>query len=87
MSFGIKRARSKLTSRLTRVYAVLFSAIFIGLSLLVFLLAYRFLLQNQHDHLVNILQLVNDNLIEEIEEGESLASPEVLQELNVDENL
>jgi len=87
MSFGIKRAKSKLTSRLTRVYAVLFSAIFIGLSLLVFLLAYRFLLQNQHDHLLNTTQLVSDILFEEIGEGESLSSPEVLQELNVDSDL
>ena len=57
MSFETKRAKSKLTSRLTRVYAALFSAIFFVLSALVFLLAYRFLLQHQYDHLINTSQL------------------------------
>jgi len=87
MSFETKRAKSKLTSRLTRVYAALFSAIFFVLSALVFLLAYRFLLQNQYNHLVNTMGLISDNLLEEIEEGESLTSPEVMDELNVDQNL
>ena len=87
MSFGTKRAKSKLSSRLTRVYAALFSAIFFALSVLVFLLAYRFLLQRQYDHLVNTMVLIGDNLVEEMEEGEPLTSPEVLEELNVDPNL
>ena len=87
MSFAIKRARSKLTNRLTRVYAALFSAIFFVLSALVFLLAYRFLLQNQYDHLVNTMTLIHDNLLEEIEEGEVLTSPEIMDELNIDQNL
>lgn len=87
MSFETKRAKSKLTSRLTRVYAALFSAIFFVLSALVFLLAYRFLLQRQYDHLINTSQLIGDALLEEIEEGESLSSPEILQEMSVDSNL
>jgi heavy metal sensor kinase len=87
MSFATKHARSKLSSRLTRVYAALFCAIFFVMSVFVFLLAYRFLVQRQHDHLVNTMELIGDNLLEELEEGESLSSPEVLQELNVDPNL
>lgn len=87
MSFATKHVRSKLSNRLTRVYAALFSAIFFVLSALVFLLAYRFLLQNQYDHLVNTMTLIRDNLLEEIEEGEALASPEIMDELNIDRNL
>lgn len=87
MSFATKHAKSKLSSRLTRVYAALFCAIFFVLSVFVFLLAYRFLVQRQHDHLVNTMQLIGDNLLEELEEGESLSSPEVLKDLNVDPNL
>ncbi len=87
MSYGIKHAKSKLTNRLTKVYAALFSAIFFLLSVGVFLLAYRFLLQKQWDHLVNTMQLINDNVLEEIKEGESLDSSELLSELNVDPNL
>ena len=87
MSYGTKRARSKLSSRLTRVFAALFSVIFFSLSVGVFLLAYQFLLEKQWDHLMNTMQLIGDNLIEEIEEGETLSNPEVLSELNVDPNL
>jgi len=87
MSFATKRVKSKLSNRLTRVYAALFSAIFFVLSALVFLLAYRFLLQHQYDHLINTSQLIGDALLEEVEEGESLSSPEILEEMNVDSNL
>lgn len=87
MSSATKHVKSKLSSRLTRVYAALFCAIFFVMSVIVFLLAYRFLVQRQHDHLVNTLSLIGDNLLEELDEGESLSSPEVLQELNIDPNL
>jgi len=87
MSFGTKLAKSKLSNRLTRVYAALFSAIFFVLSVLVFFLAYRFLLQHQYDHLINASQLIGDALLEEVEEGESLSSPEILEEMSVDSNL
>ena len=50
-------------------------------------LAYQFLVQKQWDHLANTMDLVNDHLIEEVEEGESLSEPEILQELNSDSNL
>ena len=87
MSYGTKRVRSKLSNRLTRVYAALFSVIYFSLSVGVFLLAYQFLLEKQWDHLMNTMQLIGDNLFEELEEGEALSNSEVLSELNVDPNL
>ncbi|NLI54179.1 MAG: HAMP domain-containing protein [Clostridiales bacterium] len=87
MSFATKRARSKLSNRLTKVYAALFTAIFFLLSAGIFLLAFRYQLLKQSDHLENTMELIGDNLIEELEEGESLSSPEVLNELNTDANL
>ena len=87
MSYGTKHARSKLSNRLTRVYAALFSVIFFSLSVGVFLLAYQFLLEKQWDDLIKTMQLIEDNLVEEMEEGEDLSSPEVLSELNVDPHL
>jgi len=87
MLFATKRAKSKLSSRLTRVYAALFSAIFFALSIIVFLLAYRFLLQKQWDHLISTIELIGGNLVEELDEDGMLDNPEVLQKLNVDPNL
>ena len=87
MSYAIKHEKSKLSSRLARVFAALFSAIFFLLSVGVFLLAYRFLLQKQWDHLVITQELIGDNLLEEVEEGETLTNAEVLSELNVDSNI
>ena len=70
MSFATKHAKSKLSSRLTRVYAFLFSAIFFLLSCIVFLLAFRFLVQQQYDHLVNSLELYSNTIKEEFREEE-----------------
>lgn len=87
MSNGTKHPGSKLSNRLAALYAALFSGIFLLLSVGIFLLAYKFLVQKQWDHLKNTMELVNDHLIEEVEEGESLSEPEILQELNADSNL
>ena len=70
MSFAIKHGKSKLSSRLTRVYALLFSAIFFLLSVIVFVLAFRFLVQQQNDRLVDSLQLFGNTLKEELKEQE-----------------
>ena len=70
MSFATKHAKNKLSSRLTRVYALLFSAIFFLLSCIVFLLAFRFLVQQQYDHLVNSLELYSNTIKEEFREEE-----------------
>ena len=102
MSFATKHGRSKLSSRLTRVYASLFSAIFFVLSCIVFLLAFRFLVQQQYDHLVDSLQLFSNTIKEEFREEEMRESenseedserkeatirPDLLQDLTVDSNL
>ena len=87
MSFATRHGKSKLSNRLTRVYALLFSAIFFVLSIIIFFLAYRFLVQKQWTHLVNSAELISDNLLEEIEENEELSSPEMLHELDSDPNL
>lgn len=87
MSFETKRVKSKLSNRITRTFAALFSAIFFALSVGVFLLAYQILLQKQTDHLNNAAILIGDNLIEEIEEGEALSGTSVLDTLNSDYNL
>ena len=97
MSFATRHARSKLSSRLTRVYASLFSAIFFVLSCIVFVLAFRFLVQQQHDHLTETLQLLSSTIQEEYQEEqvqkedsedeESRAKPDLLHGLSTDSNL
>ena len=97
MSFAIKHAKSKLSNRLTRVYASLFSAIFFVLSVIIFLLAFRFLVQQQYDHLVSSFQLFSNTIKEEFEEedpeedeseqGENRIKPDLLQDLTTDTNL
>lgn len=87
MLFGIKRAKDKLTNRLTRVYAGLFAAILLLLTAMVFILAYQFLTNRQTENLRTTLELTGDHIVEEIEEGESIADPEVLAEQNTNGNL
>jgi len=93
MSFETKRAKNKLSNRLTRVYAALFSLIFFVLSAFVFLLAYRFLVQKQQIHLISTAELIGENLVEEMEEieeseeSEELSGSELLEKLNTDPNL
>ena len=82
MSFGTKRAKDKLVNRLTRVYAGLFAAILLLLTAMVFVLAYRFLTIRQTENLHATLELTGDHIVEEVEEGESIADPAVLEEQN-----
>ena len=87
MLFVTKRAKDELTNRLTRVYAGLFAGILLLLTAMVFLLAYRFLTVRQTENLKTTLELTGDHIVEEIEEGESIADPEVLAEQNTNGNL
>ena len=83
MSFATRRAaRDKLSNRLTRVYAGLFIGILLVLTVTVFALAYRFLTNRQTEMLQTTLELTGDHIVEEIEEGESITDPGVLQEQN-----
>ncbi len=87
MCYGTKRAKSKLSDRLTGVYTLLFSIILLLLSIGVFFTAFQFLVQRQLSNLVVTTQLMGDNLIEETEENEDLSSLEIFEELMNDPNL
>ncbi|MEA4913658.1 MAG: ATP-binding protein [Christensenella sp.] len=64
------------------------------LSLIVFVLAFRFLVQHQYDHLLDSLQLIGNTLKEELEEEQPEDddeahdnNPDLLENLNTDSNL
>lgn len=84
MSFGTKRVKNKLSNRLTAVYALLFAAILLLLTVGVFFTAFRFLVKKQSSNLAVTVELIGDHLVEEIEEGEPLSDLEVLEEQNND---
>ena len=84
MSFGIKRAKNKLSDRLTAVYALLFAVMLFLLSIGIFFLAFQFLIKKQSSNLVITMELISDHLVEEIEEGELLSNQEILEEQNND---
>lgn len=87
MFYGIKRAKSKLSDRLTGVYTVLFAVILLALSIGVFFVAFQFLIQKQSSNLSITAELMSDHLVEEVEEKESLSNPEILEEQNNDQYL
>jgi len=66
---------------------VLFVVILLLISVGVFLSAFQFLVKKQSSNLSVTMALISDHLIEEIEEGEPLSTPEVLEEQNNDANL
>lgn len=84
MSFGIKRAKNKLSDRLTAVYALLFAVMLFLLTIGVFFSAFQFLIKKQSSNLVITMELISDHLVEEIEEGEPLSNQEILEEQNND---
>ena len=84
MCYGIKRAKSKLSDRLTGVYTVLFAVILFALSVGVFFIAFQFLIQKQSGNLSITAELMSAHLVEEMEENEPLSNPEILEEQNID---
>ena len=84
MSFGTKRAKNKLSDRLTAVYALLFAVMLFLLTIGVFFSAFQFLIKKQSSNLVITMELISDHLVEEIEEGEPLSNQEILEEQNND---
>lgn len=86
MSFADKRKHS-LSSRLTASYALLFSALLLILTIAVFLSAYFFLTKRQAESLSFTGELIADHIIEELEEGETLSEPDLLEELNSDRDM
>ena len=87
MFYGIKRAKSRLSDRLTGVYTILFAAILLLLSVGVFFIAFQFLIQKQSSNLSITTELMSDHLIEEIEENEPLSGSDILVEQNNDQYL
>jgi two-component system, OmpR family, sensor histidine kinase ArlS len=87
MFYGIKRAKSRLSDRLTGVYTLLFAVILMVLSIGVFFIAFQFLIQKQSSNLAITTELMSDHLIEEIEENESLSNREIIEEQNNDQYL
>lgn len=87
MCYGTKRAKSRLSDRLTGVYTLLFTVILFALSVGVFFIAFQFLIQKQSSNLAITAELISDHLVEEIEEQEALSNPEVLTEQNNDQFL
>ncbi len=84
MFYETKRAKSKLSDRLTTVYTLLFTVVLLLLSIGIFLTAFQFLLKKQASALAITAELISDHLIEEIEEDESLSNQEILEEQNND---
>lgn len=87
MLFGTKRARGKLSNRLAAVYAVLFTAVLLLLSIVVFAIAWHFLINRQIENLHATVELIGDHVLEEIAENEPLSDPGVLEEQNTNYNL
>ena len=66
MFYGIKRAKSRLSDRLTGVYTLLFRCDSYSCSQIgVFLIAFQFLIQKQSSNLAITTELMSDHLIEE----------------------
>lgn len=87
MCYGTKRAKSRLSDRLTGVYTLLFTGILFALSIGVFFVAFQFLIQKQSSNLAITAELISDHLVEEMEEQETLSNPEILTEQNNDQYL
>lgn len=69
MSCGRSRKGSRLSSRLTRTYALLFAATTLVLSLCVYLVSRRFLIGRRQDELVSASQNIAEIFCEELPDG------------------
>ena len=82
MCFGINRSKGKLSTRLTHSFGAMFLAVLIALSVVVFILAYSFLIQKQKDNIVTSMELISDHIVEELHEGESITDRGIMDEQN-----
>ena len=87
MSCVRSRRGGKLSSRLTRTYALLFAATTLVLSLCVYLVSRQFLIGRRQDELVSAAQNIAEVFCEELSEGYEPTDPNVLWELSTDEGL
>lgn len=79
--------RQKLSDKLSAVYAALFAAVFIILSIGVLLFVYSELTGDRRAYTAHIAALTDDHIIEELLEGETLSNPHILSEMAYDQNI
>ena len=79
--------RNKLSFRLTRIYALLFTATMLSLSLIVYFVSWHFLLDRREKELLGSAENIVEIYYEEIAEGGDPLDPQVLWELNTSENM
>lgn len=82
MSSAINKTKSRLSLRLTRSFGGMFICVLVALSVIVFALAYGFLIQKQKDNLLTTAELISDHIVEELHEGEPLYGRGVMEEQN-----
>ncbi len=89
MSYGKKHRTKKgtLSKRLARTYALFFAAILFVLSIAIFFSLSGVLINRQKQYIVNTIELVSDQIVEEIYEGETLDGESILTEFNINWNL
>lgn len=76
-----------LSSRLSRTYALLFAATTLCLSLCVYGVSWHFLIDRQQSNLSAQLRNITEIFYEELADGHEPDDPNVLWELNTDDNL
>ena len=76
-----------MSKRLARTYAAFFAGILLVLSIAVFISLSSFLIDRQKQYIVNTIDLLSDQIIEEIYEGEMLSDAGLLTEFNINWNL
>ncbi len=86
MLFGTGK-KGTLSARLTRTYAAMFALVLALLSIMVFFVAYSFLVNKQKESLLTTMDLTGDHIIEELQEGETLTRRGILEEQNTNVNL
>lgn len=89
MLYGKKRKtkKGKLSGRLARTYASFFAGLLFVLSVAIFFSLSGFLIDRQKQYIVNTIELVSDQIVEEIYEGDTLDDDRILAEFNINWNL
>lgn len=87
MSYGIKKNKGTLSAHLAKAYAAMFAAVLLLLSILIFLITYRFLVEKQIGNIETTMELTADRIVEEVHEGEGINAHDLLDELNTNGNL
>lgn len=81
------KKRNNLSFRLTRTYALLFTATLLLLSLLVFFISGHFLINRREQDLLGSVENIVDVYYQEISEGHDATEPQLLWELNTSDSM